>query len=182
MGLISIALNNIVKDKNKIINSIDADIEKLNDSREYAKKALTPAKLKDNSRAMNIGGTVYEGRYNLDTLVNWIEENGDYKDWAVLCYTNAEVNFIMRELKDSFIPVVNFNQRQKTKKEIDDLVNQNKVKVLTVWGAKGLGFPNVVVYGRNWMIHKRTKAERDEGARINYVAYTRAMDSLIVFN
>ena len=147
---------------------------------QYAQKALRPLHMKDNSRAMTIGGDIYEGQYNLDLLADWIDETGSYRDWAILCYTNAEVAFIMNELSSAFIPVINFNQKQKTKKEIDDLMNQDKVKVLTVWGAKGLGFPHVVVYGKNWMLYQRNEAEASEGARLNYVAFTRAMDSLMV--
>ena len=128
---------------------------------------------------MKSGGDVYVGKFNIDTLVDKIAEVGNYKDWAILCYTNSEVAFIMKELSQNFIPVVNFNQRQKTKKEIDDLMNQNKVKVLTVWGAKGLGFPYVVVYGFNWLMVNKSLAVRKEGARVNYVAYTRAMDLLM---
>ena len=88
---------------------------------QYAQRALKPLQMRDNSRPMSIGGTIYEGKYDTDMLVEWIDENGSYKDWAVLCYTKAEVSFIMSELQKSFVPVVNFNQRQKTKKEIDDL-------------------------------------------------------------
>ena len=113
--------------------------------------------------------------------VCWLSVGCLLTDWAILCYTNAEVDYIMKQLKSEFIPTINFNQRKKTKKEIDDLMNQDKVKVLTVWGAKGLGFPYVVVYGKNWVAlkHNDETAYR-EGARLNYVAYTRAMDSLMV--
>ena len=149
---------------------------------QYAQRALRPLGLKDNSRAMSIGGSIYEGKYDLNLLADWIDESENYRDWAVLCYTNAEVEYIMKQLKEAFIPTINFNQRQKTKKEIDSLMNQDKVKVLTVWGAKGLGFPNVVVYGKNWMILKKDEVAQNEGARLDYVAYTRAMDSLMVLS
>jgi len=65
---------------------------------------------------MQVGGTIYEGRLDIDKLVGWIDENGPYKNWAILCYTNAEVEKIMGLLKENFIPVINFNQKQKTKK------------------------------------------------------------------
>ncbi len=145
----------------------------------YAQRALKTIGQRDNSIPMATGGDVYEGKFNLNTLIEKIDEIGNYKDWAILCYTNSEVEYIMRQLSENFIPVVNFNQRQKTKKEIDELMNQDKVKVLTVWGAKGLGFPYVVVYGFNWMLVNKSIAVRKEGARVNYVAYTRAMDVLM---
>ena len=142
----------------------------------YAKRTLKRIRLEDNSIPMSVGGTVYEGRLDIDKLVEWIEAEGQFKDWAILCYTNKEVGMIMRLLNENFIPVINFNQKQKTKKQLDNLVNANKVKVLTVWCAKGLGFPHVVVYGRNWLAARKNP----EGVRVDYVAYTRAMDSLMV--
>ena len=149
---------------------------------QYAQKALRPIGLKDNSIAQTIGGTIYEGKYDLTVLSEWIDSSDNYRDWAILCYTNAEVEYIMRQLKSEFIPTINFNQRKKTKKEIDSLMNQDKVKVLTIWGAKGLGFPYVVVYGKNWMSIKKDDIAHREGARLDYVAYTRAMDTLMVLS
>ena len=147
----------------------------------YAQKALIPLRLKDNSIPMNIGGKIYETKFSIEQLVNWINSMDTYKDWAVLCYSNNDIDYIMDKLDDYGIPTLNFNQRKKTKKEIDDLMSQNKVKVLTVWGAKGLGFPNVVVFGTNWMASSRqSRSRRTESARVNYVAYTRAMNSLMV--
>lgn len=145
-----------------------------------AKQTLKPINITDSSIPMAIGGTVYEGTLDIDVLVDWIENEGEFKDWAILCYTNNEVADIRQQLEENFIPTINFNQRKKTKKEIDELMNTNKVKVLTIWGAKGLGFPNVVVYGTNWM--KRDKRKWDEGARVDYVAYTRAMNALIILS
>ncbi len=140
---------------------------------ERAKKTLLPAGITDDSKAMNYGGVLYEGIFNLDTLIEYIESTDSYKDWAILCYTNADVQYIRSELEENFIPTTTFNQRKKTKKELDALVNENKVKVLTVWVAKGLGFPNVVVYGYNWVTGR-------EHYRVEYVAYTRAMRSLMI--
>ncbi len=148
-----------------------------------AKQTLRAIGMVDNSRAMSFGGTVYEGHLDMDTLLYWITTVDTYKDWAILCYSNEDIQFMMRELKKHDIPVINFNQKQKTKKELDDLVNANAVKVLTVWGAKGLGFPNVAVYGTNWLLKNKKNMEKHrEGARVDYVAYTRAMNSLMILS
>lgn len=148
-----------------------------------AKQTLRAIGMVDNSRAMSLGGTVYEGRLDMDTLLYWITTVDTYKDWAILCYSNEDIQWMMSELKKRSIPVINFNQKQKTKKELDDLVNTNAVKVLTVWGAKGLGFPNVAVYGTNWLLkNKKNMDKHREGARVDYVAYTRAMNSLMILS
>lgn len=146
----------------------------------YAQRALKPLRLHDNSIPMSIGGKIYESKFNIEQVVNWINGTDSYKDWAVLCYSNNDIDYIRDKLDDYDIPTLNFNQRKKTKKEIDDLMSQNKVKVLTVWGAKGLGFPNVIVFGKNWMTTSRKKEAREESSRVDYVAYTRAMNTLIV--
>lgn len=146
----------------------------------YAKDVVRKLGARDNTKPMNIGGAIYEGSFNEKRFLDTIESHKPYKDWVVLCYTNFEVDQIMHLLKKNFIPVLTFNQRNKSKKEMDDLMNQDKVKVLTVWGAKGLGFPNVVVFGRNWLLNK--KSTKREALRVDYVAYTRAMNMLIVYN
>lgn len=145
----------------------------------YAQKSLKPINLVDNSIPMSIGGKIYECKFNgFSQIINWIKAADDYRDWAILCYTNNDVDYIMEHLEDNDIPTLNFNQRKKTKEEIDKLMAQDKVKVLTVWGAKGLGFKNVIVFGHNWLAgRKNMKIER---YRVDYVAYTRAMDSLMV--
>ena len=147
----------------------------------YAKSALKPLRLTDNSIPMSIGGTVFEGKFDIERLLEWIDKTGNYKDWAILCYSNADVDKILKILNQNFVPNVNFNQRKKTAKEIDQLTNQNKVKVLTVWGAKGLGFPYVMVYGMNWMRkNNQPSIRKKESYRVDYVAFTRAMDALMV--
>lgn len=166
-GVVKYDLNENYRNKANILN--------------YARGALKPLGLQDNSIAMSIGGTVYEGKFNMDWLIEKIDGNGTYKDWAILCYTKREVDYIIDNLNENFIPTINFDQRKKTKKEIDELMDQNKVKVLTVWGAKGLGFPNVVVYGTNWMRGRGKRKTMKESYRVDYVAYTRAMNSLIVY-
>jgi superfamily I DNA/RNA helicase len=145
----------------------------------YAKNVVRKLGARDNTKPMSIGGVIYEEPFNAKKFLNIIESHKPYKDWVVLCYTNFEVDRIMRLLREKSIPVLNFNQRDKSKKEMDDLMNQDKVKVLTVWCAKGLGFPNVVVFGRNWLLNK--KPTKREGLRVDYVAYTRAMNMLIVY-
>ena len=165
-GVVTYDLNENYRNKANILN--------------YAKRALIPINLHDNSIPMSIGGKIYELRYNSKQIADLIKSSDTYRDWAILCYSNVDVEIIRKRLGTNNIPTLNFNQRRKTKKEIDELVNQNCVKVLTVWGAKGLGFPNVIVYGRNWLNDRDDPVFQEESARVDYVAYTRAMNTLIV--
>lgn len=146
----------------------------------YAKGVVRKLGARDNTKPMAIGGAIYDGPFDAKKFLNIIESHKPYKDWVVLCYTNFEIEQIMRLLENKSIPTITFDQRNKSKKEMDSLMGQDKVKVLTVWGAKGLGFPNVVVFGRNWLLNK--KSTKREGLRVDYVAYTRAMNMLIVYS
>ena len=116
--------------------------------------------------------------FNIDTLVDWIQNTGKWGEWAILCYTNKEKDYLQDLLEDYDIETMTFNLRRKTKKQLDELMKTNKVKVITVWGAKGLGFPHVAVYGCNWLTRQ---GKHKEGCRVDYVAYTRAMDTLMIF-
>lgn len=139
----------------------------------YAKSIIRRTGLPDDSICKNPGGVIYEGSYDLDQLCDWIERTDNYADWAILTYTNIESNFIREELKKELIPTVSFKQSELTKAQLEKHMKENKVKVLTVWSAKGLEFKNVAVYGHNWV---KNEDERD---RVKYVAATRAKNTLL---
>ena len=144
-----------------------------------AKKEIKKIGVLDDSIPMNRGGCVYEGPFNIDTLVDWIQNTGEWGEWAVLCYKNTEKDYLRKLLENYDIETMTFNLRRKTKKQLDELMKTNKVKVITIWGAKGLGFPHVAVYGCNWLTKQ---GKYKEGCRVDYVAYTRAMDTLMIFS
>ena len=67
-----------------IINSIMNGNNILN----FAKNILSKSYAFDKSIAMRPGGTVWEGEATIENLKNWIQRQGEFKDWAVLCTTN----------------------------------------------------------------------------------------------
>ena len=95
----------------------------------------------------------------------------DWKDWFILCRTNADVDLFSKLLTKRNIPNDTFKQADLTSKEIRERMEQDTVKVLTVHSAKGLENKNVLVYN--------VRAYKDEEARVCYVAATRARDHLI---
>jgi superfamily I DNA/RNA helicase len=95
----------------------------------------------------------------------------DWKDWFILCRTNADVDLFSKLLTKRDIPNDTFKQADLTSKEIRERMEQNTVKVLTVHSAKGLENKNVLVYN--------VRAYKDEEARVCYVAATRARNHLI---
>lgn len=139
---------------------------------EYAKHILERGGMDDSSISMRAGGTVYEGTPDLENMIQWIQKHGTYKDWAILCSTNDEIDTLRAELKKRDIPTITFRQGQMTKKQLETAMKDNVVKVLTRHSAKGLEFPYVIVYKPLWW-------GGDEAKRVNYVAATRARDILM---
>ena len=64
--------------------------------------------------------------------------------------------------------------KDEVKMAIEEKINENSIKVLTIHTAKGLEADNVIVYGTLW--------RNNEEVRINYVAATRAKNLLIWMN
>lgn len=99
----------------------------------------------------------------------------DWTGWAVICRTNSEVETVEEYLngkndKNIIIPNVIVKRGDLDLKAMGHLLEQNKVKIMTVHSAKGLEFPYVVSIG--------CKTFNQEERRICYVAATRAMKSL----
>ena len=138
----------------------------------FAKKILSESYAFDKSVAMRPGGTVWEGEATIDNLKNWIQRQGEFRDWAVLCTTNDIIDEIRSALERLGIPSVSFRQGEVTKDQLEEMMKSNCVKVLTYWSAKGLEFPNVAAWKpKNW--------GGDETCRVNYVGATRARDILL---
>ena len=138
----------------------------------YAKRILARGGMYDSSVAMRPGGTIYEGTCDIQNIVQWIKKHGTFKDWAILCSTNSEIEWLMDKLKDFEIPTITFKQGKMTKKQLETAMKDNVVKVLTRHSAKGLEFPYVIVYNPSWWGGAEAK-------RVNYVAATRARDILM---
>ena len=138
----------------------------------FAKKILMKTNLRDNSVPMRKGGTVLETTKSLVNLKGWIQRNGEYGDWAILCRTNDEIAMIQTELDKDGIPNVTFKQGRVSREELGELMKANTVKVLTRHSSKGLEFENVIVWAPVWW-------GGEEMYRVNYVAATRAKNILL---
>ena len=141
----------------------------------YAKNLIRPTGLTDSSISKRIGnGSVKEIPYDLTKIVNEIRSVDEYKDWAILTRTNQEILTISSYLNKSNIPYDTFKQGDLSKDELNEKMNHNTVKLLTVHSAKGLEWRNVIVVGMRY-----TSVEERS---ICYVAATRAMENLIWVN
>lgn len=120
--------------------------------------------------ASGLIGEVEQTTYQTSTILSYLE-NKDYKDWFIICRTNNEVDNILALLTKNSIPCVNFRKSELTLEELNEKVNSDVVKVLTIHSAKGLESKNVMVVG--------AKTWNAEELRVCYVAATRAKEKLI---
>jgi len=119
---------------------------------------------------------VLEANYTPDEAVESLLMNndrlkGNWKDWFVLCRTNADVELFKTLFEKRGIPVDTFKQADLTNLQIEEKMNEDTIKVLTVHSAKGLAAPYVLSYN--------IRAYNDDEARVCYVSATRAKDFLI---
>lgn len=165
------------------VYSMHENFRNLPDILRFAKKFLyrLGPNYEDDSIAMRqpIDGYHYhvlEANYTPDEAVESLLMNndrlkGDWKDWFVLCRTNADIELFKTLFEKRGIPIDTFKQSELTNSQIENRMNENTIKVLTVHSAKGLAAPYVLSYN--------IRAYNDDEAKVCYVSATRAKDFLI---
>ena len=119
---------------------------------------------------------VLEGNYTPEEAVESLLMNSDrlkanWKDWFVLCRTNADVELFRQLFENRGVPTDTFKQADLSSSQIEDKMQENTIKILTVHSAKGLAAPYILSYN--------IRAYNDDEARLCYVSATRAKDFLI---
>ena len=99
-----------------------------------------------------------------------LEWSQDWGNWFVLTRTNNELATAMTKLEERGIPYISFKKGDLDLIEMEALLKDNRVKVLTIHTAKGLENKNVIVTG--------ARLYSEEERKIAYVAATRAEQSL----
>lgn len=114
-------------------------------------------------------GYVSEHSTFVDAL-DELEWSQDWGNWFVLTRTNNELATAMTKLEERDIPYISFKKGDLDLIEMEALLKDNRVKVLTIHTAKGLENKNVIVTG--------ARLYNEEERKIAYVAATRAEQSL----
>lgn len=116
----------------------------------------------------------------LDDIAAWLRAragaNAAYRQMAVLCRFNKQIEPMRRGLLERGVPVDSAQEFASATKAIDPAAAT--VKVLTMHASKGLEFDSVAVPDLGCM--PCSKAPQDEEARLLYVALTRATEHLLV--
>jgi len=137
----------------------------------YAKRIISRSGLIDSSRALRMNGTVSEIPYSPAAILQRLEDEANYNEWAILCRTNSEISSISKNLAIQRIPYDTFKQGDLSREELITKMHENTVKVLTIHSSKGLEWNNVIVIG--------VRYSSAEELNVGYVAATRARDNLI---
>lgn len=139
---------------------VDFSLRLLNNVRKKSSKTVEP---------MNqYGGQIIE--CNHVKAIQQILDKKNYKDWFVLARTNKEIETLKGILTSYEIPYITFKRSELTLEEIENFLNQDVVKLLTIHTSKGLEAENVIVVGANlW---------NDDECRVAYVGATRAKTKL----
>lgn len=118
-------------------------------------------------------GQIFRLEYTPEKIARFIldNENSNWGDWFVLARTNQQVNEIFITLEAFGIPCETFKKAELTNNELNERLNNNTVKVLTIHTSKGLENKCVVVAGAQYY--------NEEEKRVNYVAATRARELLV---
>jgi superfamily I DNA/RNA helicase len=106
----------------------------------------------------------------IDDALSELEWSKNWGSWFILTRTNEELGQIQDMLDKREIPNITFKKGDLDIEELANLLETNKVKVLTIHSAKGLENKNVIVVGARMYNY-------DE-RRIAYVAATRAENAL----
>jgi superfamily I DNA/RNA helicase len=107
---------------------------------------------------------------SFDEALDELEINGSWGDWFILTRTNNELAAAQEKLEERGIPNVTFKRGDLELIELEEIMNSNRVKVLTIHTSKGLEAPNVIVAG--------ARLYCEEERKIAYVAATRAQSML----
>lgn len=99
-----------------------------------------------------------------------LQWSGKWGNWFILTRTNAEIERIQEILNEKKIPNITFKKGDLELEELDQLMQSDRVKVLTIHSAKGLENKNVIVVG--------ARIYNEEERKIAYVGATRAENIL----
>jgi len=156
---------NIVDMGNEIINQVDDKVNK-----ETVVKNISTE-----------GNVEVSTQDRLDVYLRIIDKQENYKDWFILVRSNRELVEISRKLTKLRMPYITFKKAGMGYKQLQELMERNTIKLLTVHSAKGLESKNVILYGK-FPIEKPSYIKDDEERKVMYVGVTRAEETLVILN
>lgn len=127
-------------------------------------------KISPKTKAIKTKNGYINDRSSFADAVEEIQWSQDYGNWFILCRTNNELATAVEIIEKRKIPYISFKKGDLDLIEMETLLKDNRVKILTIHTAKGLENKNVIVVGARFY--------NEEERKIAYVAATRAEQSL----
>lgn len=139
----------------------------------FAKRIIAKEGFIDHSiAAVPYAGKVINEPWDVSMLERFVAADPKhYGDWGILCRTNKDIEYLSGLLEQRDIPYYTFRQSEVSKEQLDKMMKDNAVKLLSGHSSKGLGFNKVLAFHPSW--------HGDDAARVNYVIATRARELLI---
>lgn len=183
---------NVVRDKNVEVITLENSYRCAKEILDFGDKIIKQVKsrIKKNIIPMSTakGRVRVDTKANVDMYLSEIAQQGDFRDWFILCRSNKEVFEMLGKLRNMGVPCMTFKREGHTEAEMMEALESNIVKILTVHVSKGLESKNVILYGRfpetlpGWMMKTAKVKQVEEERRVMYVGITRAKENLIVLN
>ena len=167
-------LMDLARDKEVTVYNLNQNYRNGYDILNFAKRIIKPTGLDDNSVSLcKYESKVVETEFSFVKLKKIIDAlpKEQYRDFAILTRTNADIDRIGDYLTKYDIPFDTFKQAQLSNEELKQKMEQNTIKILTIHSAKGLEWRYVTVVGARFF----PEPER----YVSYVAATRAKERLI---
>lgn len=111
-----------------------------------------------------------------------IDKSSQKKDWFILTRSNRDLDMICENCKKMGIPCTTFKRSELTLEDLNKIMKDNTVKILTVHTAKGLQASNVLLYGNFPITANYGNSASPDERRIMYVGCTRAEKNLYIMN
>lgn len=110
------------------------------------------------------------------------EDPENLKDWFILVRTNKDLFEVENVLDKCKVRYTTFKREGLSVSDLNNLMNYNSLKLLTVHTAKGLEAKNVILYGSAFSINVPKYRVNEEERKVMYVGITRAKESLVILN
>ena len=126
--------------------------------------------------------TVMSKAYGIERMIENIRKKEvPFKDIFVLARSNKDMFMLRDTLMSEGIPCDTFKREGMSLVELNNMMNRNSVKVLTVHTSKGLEANTVYLYG-NFPVHCPHYLKNEEERKVMYVGVTRAKEHLYILN
>lgn len=110
------------------------------------------------------------------------EDLDNLKDWFILVRTNKDLLAVEDILDKCKVRYTTFKREGLSVSDLNNLMNYNSLKLLTVHTAKGLEAKNVILYGSAFSLNVPKYRVNEEERKVMYVGITRAKESLVILN